>query len=99
MKYVWKINMINLESLKNELVGFEGDIFDLDNKMISLGFYSESDSDWNELLESKCVNYVLNTGQCVEDKNILIYFIVTDESRKDECIESSYINVINISEN
>ena len=85
--------MLNLNKLKNELVGFEVSCLELDNKLVESGFYSEFDSYNDELIDSKCVCY---TSTEDTEEGIMIDFEVAIEVGEDEVIIASELKVVDI---
>ena len=87
-----------IEKLKEELINKEYNFYQLDNVMTDNGFYSELYGD----IVSRCIDtnniaYVYNVDSNI-NYSILIDFIVTIASGKDEAAEATYIKIINISE-
>ena len=88
-----------IEKLKEELLNNECDFYQLDNIMVGNGFYSELCGDIvNQYIDTNSIAYIYNDLESNIDYGVLIDFIVTIASGKDEAAEAAYIKIINISE-
>lgn len=85
-----------LENLRNELVGREMSFIELDNYMMSKGFYSVfNDGITENIKQDKNVIYTLNH----EDLNqIQVFFNITIDNTEDEVEEAFYLEVTQIEE-
>lgn len=83
-----------LESLRSELIGWEISFIELDNYMMSKGFYSVFDDGVTEnIKQDKSVIYTLNH----EDLNqIEVFFNITIDNTEDEVEEAFYLEVTQI---
>ncbi len=88
--------MLNIKKFQNELIGFEGSIFDLSERMIVLGCEDICCfGNWAELLEQK--NIVVAIDE-FGDEHIQIYFEIIIEAGEDEIIEATNIKIIDVEE-
>lgn len=79
-----------------ELVGFEGSIIELSNKLQALECEDICDfGNWSEILEDR--NVVVAIDECGE-KHIKLDFDVTITNGDDEIIEATNIKVTNVEE-
>lgn len=79
-----------------DLIGYEGSIIDLSNKLQSLDCEDICDfGNWSEIIESGDV--VVATDEHGE-KHIQIFFDVLFSHGEDEAIESSIIKITNVEE-
>jgi len=77
-----------------DLLGFEGSIIDLSNKLECLGCEDICYfSNWSEILEHRSV--VVSTDEC-GDNHIKVHFDVTFTNGEDEVIEATNIKITNI---
>ena len=68
-----KVEMKMINKLRNELIDFEGDFLELDNKMVELGFYSVAE-DGEETVEG-----------CLED--LVAYYLLVEDNETQVQIE------------
>lgn len=85
-----------VKMFKNELIGFEGSIIELSNKLQSLGCEDICEfGNWEELLNDK--NVVVATDEEGEN-HIQIYFNVKFASGDDERVEATEIKITDVQE-
>ena len=85
--------------LKEELINKEYNFYQLDNVMTDNGFYSELYGDIvPRCIDTNNIAYIYNDLESNIDYGVLIDFIVTIASGKDEATEATYVKIINISE-
>lgn len=85
--------MININELKNELVGLELNCLELDNKMMSLGFYEEYDNYTEELLNDECIGYVSKKNT---ENVIIIDFKISIKHSEDEDVKATYLKITDV---
>lgn len=84
------------ETLKNELVNFEGPIIELSNKLQALNCEDICEfGNWEEILESGSV--IVATDEAGEE-HIQIHFEVVESAGAEEVIEATVLKVTNIEE-
>lgn len=82
--------------IKNDLIGFEGTIIKLSNKLTRLGFEDVCCfGNWEELLEDG--NAVVSCDNDSENA-IQIYYNVVTQAGKDEVIEATIIEITDVEE-
>lgn len=83
-----------LENLRNELIGKELSFIELDNKMMSNGFYSVfNDGVTENIKEDKNVVY---TSTETNEAEISISFNITIDNAEDEVPEAFYLEVLQV---
>ena len=88
--------MLNIKMYQNELIGFEGTIIELSNKLVSLDCEDICEfGNWIELLEDK--NMIVATDDW-GDEHIQIYFEVITEAGEGEIIEATSIKITDVEE-
>lgn len=81
--------MLNKKFYK--LLGFEGSVLDLSNKLVALGCEDICEfGNWDEILDDK--NVIVAMDEC-GDKHIQIYFDVTITSGEDEIVTASNVKI------
>lgn len=85
-------NYEDIEKFEWDLIGFEGTLIDVSNKLVSLGCEDICYfGNWEEILLDK--NFIVATDN-YGDEHLQIYFDVIEEVGKDEIIESTIIKII-----
>ena len=80
----------------NELIGFEGNIIEVSNKLKSLGCEDVCQFDnWSEILNDK--NAIVATDE-FGDSHIKLFFDILFTAGKDEDIQATYIKINNVEE-
>lgn len=88
-----------IKKLNEELLNNEYNFYQLDNIMTDNGFCSEVYGDTvSQCIDTNSIAYIYNDLESNIDYGVLIDFVVTIDSGKDEAVEASYIKIINISE-
>ena len=78
----------------NELVGYEGSIIELSNKLVDLNCEDICEfGNWEEILEDG--NVVVATDEFGEE-HIQIFFDITFKNGEDEIIEATNIKIIKV---
>lgn len=90
--------MSKLELVKREILGQEMDFYELDNKMVELGYISESDSGvWSNCLQDGNIVYSEITDELGNtEPTIQIFFEVVIEAGEDEVSEATIVKIIEI---
>lgn len=89
--------MINLEEVRNELVGREYNIIELSNELQGLGYEDICEfGNWFEILESRSVVVAVEDNW---EEHILIEFEIVQENGIDEIIGATIVKVTDITEN
>ena len=90
--------MSKLELVKKDLLGQEMNFYELDNKMVELGYISESNSGvWNNCLQDGNIVYSETTDKLGNTKpTIQIFFEVVIKAGKEEISEATMIKITSI---
>ena len=100
MKLKEKFYNVTLQEVKEDLINKEVSFIDLDNYLVSKGFYTESyDVDYKEIIENENINYTFITNEIIEDTYILINFEIIIAAGAEENTAASVIKIIEVSAN